>query len=108
MKQVIRLTESDLHRIIENCVKRALNEDSNGKETEWWEDYDQWMDTVWTNNEDGKELSDRWHRKLIDKYPNKDKRARAFNNHCEKRDRIKAKKAAEAKKRQQQYDQMHS
>ena len=26
MKQLIRLTESDLHRIIENCVRKTLNE----------------------------------------------------------------------------------
>lgn len=109
MKQVIRLTESDLHRIIENSVKRVLNEDSNVRETEWWEDLDKWLDTIWTdeNKEDGIRLSDSWHRKLIEKYPDPKKRAAAFFNHCRKRDIAKAKKQAEAKKRMQQYDQMH-
>ena len=26
MKQLIRLTEGDLHQIVENCVRKALNE----------------------------------------------------------------------------------
>ena len=36
MKQVIRLTESDLHRMIKESVKRVLKENENNIEKSWW------------------------------------------------------------------------
>lgn len=46
MKQIIRLTESDLHRIIENSVRRILKEDleydENGYPTNMPDDVSEW------------------------------------------------------------------
>lgn len=98
MKQIIRLTEGDLHRIIENCVRKALNED-------WTKDYDKWADNIGMNKDEGEKLRKKWSQELKDEYG--DKRDLAFNSHSEKRDAARAKRLAAARKRQAQYNQAH-
>lgn len=98
MKQIIRLTEGDLHRIIENCVRKALNED-------WTKTYDKWADTIWTDPEEGDRLNKKWSQELKDEYG--DKRGEALNAHCEKRDAERAKRLAAARKRAEQYNKTH-
>ena len=36
MKRVVRLTESDLHRIVENTVKRILSEEQRSMDDAYW------------------------------------------------------------------------
>lgn len=98
MKQIIRLTEGDLHRIIENCVRKALNED-------WTKTYDKWADSVGMDRDEGEKLVKKWAKELKDEYGGK--RDIAFNSHSEKRDAARAKKLAAARKRREQYDQEH-
>ena len=42
MKKVIRLTEGDLHRIVKESVKRALNEYWQPYNYDLWDDNDYW------------------------------------------------------------------
>jgi len=53
-KQIIRLTESDLHKIIRESVKRIIKEEG---ETygDWRDDYEKWRNHI-GNNDDGNEL----------------------------------------------------
>ena len=98
MKQISRLTEGDLHRIIENCVRKALNED-------WTKAYDKWADNIGMDKKESNKLFKQWSQELKDEYG--DKRGLAFDSHSEKRDAARAKKLAAARKRAEQYNQTH-
>ena len=98
MKQIIRLTEGDLHRIIENCVRKAIKED-------WTKTYDKWADNFNMERKERDKLLKKWAQELKDEYG--DKRGEAFNSHCEKRDAARAKKLAAARKRAEKYNQEH-
>ena len=98
MKQIIRLTEGDLQRIIENCVRKALNED-------WTKAYDKWADNIGMDKKESNKLFKQWSQELKDEYG--DKRGLAFDSHSEKRDAARAKKLAAARKRAEQYNQTH-
>lgn len=76
MKQIIRLTEGDLHRIIENCVRKALNED-------WTKAYDKWADNIGMDKKESNKLFKQWSQELKDEYG--DKRGLAFDSHSEKK-----------------------
>ena len=88
MKQRIRLTESDLHRIIRNTVKKALRED-------WTKSYDEWsahknhknLCTDPESTERGEELNKKWSQELKDEYPDADARRAAFNKHTKQIDK---------------------
>jgi hypothetical protein len=88
MKQRIRLTESDLHRIIKNAVKKALRED-------WTKSYDEWsahknhknLCTDPEHTERGEELNKKWSQELKDEYPDADARRAAFNKHTKQIDK---------------------
>ena len=96
MKQIIRLTEGDLHRIIENCVRKALNED-------WTKAYDKWADNIGMDKKESNKLFKQWSQEVEDEYG--DKRVLAFDSHSENRDAARAKKLAAARKRTEQYNQ---
>ena len=98
MKQIIRLTEGDLHRIIENCVRKALNED-------WTKAYDKWADNIGMDKKESNKLFKQWSQELKDEYG--DKRGLAFDSHSEKRDAARAKKLAAARKRAEKYNREH-
>lgn len=93
MKQRIRLTESDLHRIIKNTVKKALRED-------WTKSYDEWsthknhlnLCTDPEHAEKGEELNKKWSQELKDEHPNPDDRRKAFNKHTKSIDKKMGKK----------------
>ena len=93
MKQRIRLTESDLHRIIKNTVKKVLRED-------WTKSYDEWsahknhlnLCTDPEHAEKGEELNKKWSQELKDEHPNPDDRRKAFNKHTKSIDKKMGKK----------------
>lgn len=66
MKQIIRLTESDLHKIVKESVNRIIREwngdrDINPDDDDWWEEYN--------NNpykETDNEKVDRYHKERED------------------------------------------
>ena len=82
-RRVIRLTEGDLHRIIRKTVNRLNEEDK--KEKGWTKSYDEWSET-YGDKEKGEKLSDDWHEKLKQEYPNKKERRKAINRHCKELD----------------------
>ena len=92
-KQIIKLTESDLHKIIKNTVKKALRED-------WTKSYDEWsahknhlnLCTDPEHAEKGEELNKKWSQELKDEHPNPDDRRKAFNKHTKSIDKKMGKK----------------
>ena len=50
MKQIIRLTETDLHRLIENAVRRIVKEYGEDAPVDQIVGADDWDDDVMANN----------------------------------------------------------
>jgi len=88
-KQIIRLTEGDLHRIIENTVKKIIRE---GKYGDWRDDYEEWINSI-QDKEEGARLNNKWHDSLKQQF-NGDKRAmrNALNGHFKEKDAAREKR----------------
>lgn len=82
-KQIIRLTEGDLHKIIENTVKKIISEGNYG---DWRDDYEAWINGI-QDKEEGTRLNNRWHDSLKQQF-NGDKHAmrKALNDHFKEKD----------------------
>ena len=81
--KMIKLTESDIHAIIRNVISRINEEDE--KKKGWTDSYDKWSET-YGDKKKGEKLSDDWHEKLKQEYPNKKERRKAINRHCKELD----------------------
>ena len=70
-KQIIKLTEGDLHKIIENTVNKIMM-------TEGWEDsYRKWSKGDYKDNEEGEKLNKQWTKELKAEHPDRKSRANA-------------------------------
>ena len=83
-RQIIRLTESDLHRIIKKSVNRILREAKYG---DWRDDYESWMNYSGDDKDEGNRLNKAWNDSLRNQYQGDEKgRLRALNDHFRERD----------------------
>jgi len=78
-KQIIRLTESDLHRMIRESVDRILKEG-------WKDSYDKWSSGKYENDDDGEKLNRKWNSELKAEHPDKKDRRSEFNKHTKSKD----------------------
>lgn len=75
-KKVVRLTESDIMRMIQNTVSKMLVRE------DWRDSYDKWADGKGDNEDDKK-----WGEEIKKEYPNADDRRKAFSQHSKERDK---------------------
>ena len=79
-KQIIRLTEGDLHRIIENAVNKIMISEK------WSDTYDKWADGNYKSREEGEKLNKQYNDELKQEFPDKDARRSELSKHCKRRD----------------------
>lgn len=87
-KQIIRLTESDLHRIIKESVNRIIREEDN---RDWTDDYNDWADFKYKDSDEAGKLNRSWTKKVKEKYPDPKERRSAISKHMKTRDVEKGK-----------------
>ncbi len=91
-KQVIRLTEGDLHNIIKESVKRILKEEQFG---DWRDAYDAYMDYLPSGNDPerhskGEDLRKAYMSQMDDAFgANKEARQKALNRHINYREMLR-------------------
>lgn len=79
-KQIIKLTEGDLHRIIEKTVRKIVKESDD----DWKESYEKWKKS--TDSEEGEKHNREFTRRLKKAYPDAGKRKHAFNQYAKSKD----------------------
>jgi DNA mismatch repair ATPase MutL len=92
-KQIIRLTESDVHKIIENAVNKIISEG-------WRDTYDKWSSSKDHKNlrlgreegEEGEDLNKKWSEELKAEFPDKGKRRHEFNQYTKSKNSDSANK----------------
>ena len=95
-RQIIRLTESDLHRIIKKSVNRILRE---GKYGDWRDNYEEWMNYSGDDKEEGQRLNRAWNDALKSQYQGDEAgRLRALNNHFREKDSIRNQRQSPAER----------
>ena len=85
-KQIIKITESDLHNIIRKTVNRALMSEG------WKETYDKWSKGDYKDNDEGDKLNRQWSKELKAEHPNPSKRRSEFKKHSDSKTTPAAKK----------------
>jgi len=85
-KQIIRLTESDLHKIIENATRKALMSEG------WKDSYDKWSKGDYKDNDEGEKLNRQWNSELKSEHPEASKRRSEFLKHTKTKDTESSKK----------------
>ena len=85
-RQIIRLTESDLHRIIKKSVNRVLREAKYG---DWRDDYESWINYNGDDKEEGQTLNRAWNDALKSQYTDRAERMKELNDHYRKKNAMR-------------------
>lgn len=79
-KQIIKLTEGDLHKIIEKTVRKIVTENDD----DWKGSYEKWKNSK--DSEEGEKHNREFTKKLKKAYPDAGKRRHAFNQYAKSKD----------------------